>query len=117
MRGVDAPVAEADLDAWVAEAATSALAARGALDPAGGALHITVTEAAWLPTRRSDEAVLYEAKLTLRVTAGAREATRTRTWSAAEPGNAAGARALREDTFRMLARLAADDAIAWVLAP
>lgn len=114
---VSAPVAEPDVQAWARESLTTALAARRALDPAGAPIRVTVTDASWMPSRRAGEVLLYEARLTLRLEAGERVATRTRTWTVVDPGDAAGARALREDTFRTLARLAADDAIGWLLAP
>ncbi|MDP2313713.1 MAG: hypothetical protein Q8P41_12465 [Pseudomonadota bacterium] len=114
---VSALVAEPDADAWVREATVTALVARGALDPSAPAVDVVVTEAAWMPARRAGDVLLYDARLTLRFTAGDRVATRTRTWSAVDPGNAADARVLREDTLRMLAREAADDAIGWLLAP
>lgn len=113
---VEAPVAEPDVDAWVGEAVTSALAARGAHDPAGDVLRVTVTEASWSPARRSGPTLLYEARITLAIVAGERTGTRTRTWTVVDPGDAAGARALREDALRALARQVADDAVAWVLA-
>ncbi len=114
---VSAPVAEPDAEGWVRESLTTALAARRALDPAGPPVRVTVTDASWAPSRRAGDVLLYEARLTLRLEAGERIATRTRTWTVIDPGDAAGARALREDTFRMLARLAAEDGIAWLLAP
>lgn len=114
---VSAPVAEPDAEAWVRESVTTALAARRRLDPSGTPIRITVTEAAWSPARRSGQVLLYDARLTLRLEGGGRVVTRTRSWTAVDQGNAAGARALREDTFRMLARAAADDGVAWLLAP
>lgn len=114
---VDAPVAEPDVDAWMAEALAAALASRGALDPSGPAVTVTVTDASFTPARRAGDTLLYDARLTIVVEAGGRTATRTRTWSVVDPGDAAGARALREATFRTLARQVADDAIAHLLAP
>ncbi len=114
---VAAPVAEPDVDDWVEEAVTTSLGLRRALDPAGGALRVTVTEAAWSPSRRAGDVLLYEARLTLRLEADGRTVTRTRSWTVVDPGDAASARRLREDTFRALARQVADDGVTWLLAP
>lgn len=114
---VSAPVAEPDVDAWVEEAVTTALVSRGAHAPDGGALRVTVTDASWNPARRAGDVLLFEARLTLALAAGDRTTTRTRIRTVVDPGEAAGARALREDTFRALAREAAEDGITWLLAP
>ena len=114
---VSAPVAEPDAESWVRESVTTALASRRALDPAGAPIRVTVTEATWSPSRRSGDVLLYDARLTLRLEAGDRVVTRTRTWTAVDPGDAAGARVLREDTLRMLARAAVEDGVTWLLAP
>ncbi|MFN7144460.1 MAG: hypothetical protein ACK4YP_11830 [Myxococcota bacterium] len=114
---VAAPVAEPDVDAWVREALTTALASRGALDPGGRPVSVTVTEASFRPARRSGDVLLYEARLTVRFVAGEREGVRSRTWTVRDPGNAADARALREDTFRTLSRQVVEDGVAWLLAP
>ncbi len=119
---VRAPVAEHDIDAWVRESVLVALAARRAFDPAGVPVRVTVTEAAWEPSRRSGATLLYQARLVLRIEAGSPDAPRVGTQSRAlfvvDPGTAGGARTLRESTFRALARAAAEDAVAWlVVAP
>ncbi|MDP2305354.1 MAG: hypothetical protein Q8P18_04940 [Pseudomonadota bacterium] len=114
---VSAAVAEPDAETWVREAVTTALASRHALDPAGPAIRVSITEAAWSPARRSGDVLLYDARLTLRMEAGGRVVTRTRAWTAVDPGDAAGARALREQTLRMLARAATEDGVTWLLAP
>jgi hypothetical protein len=113
---VSAPVAEPDVDAWVEEAVTTALSARRALDPQGPSLQVTVTDAAWVPARRSGDVLLYEARLTLRLEGAGRTGTQTRTRTIVDPGDAASARALREATFRSLAREAAEDGVSWLLA-
>src|SRR4051812_395086 len=86
---VEAPVVEADADLWVEEAVVAALVARHALDPAGPALRVTVTEAAWVPARRAGDVLLYDARLTLRLQGGERVTTQTRVQSVVDPGNAA----------------------------
>jgi hypothetical protein len=112
---VEAPVAEPDADVWVEEALVTALVSRHALDPAGPALHVTVTEAAWLPAQRAGDVLLYDARLTLRLQAGDRVTTQTRARSVVDPGSAGEARAAREAVFRALARQAAEDGVAWLL--
>jgi hypothetical protein len=112
-----APVAEPDVDDWARESVTSALASRRALDPAAPGVTITVSEAAWTPARRSGGVLLYDARLTLTLQAGERVVARTRTRTVVDPGDAAGARALREATLRALAREVADDAVAGLTAP
>lgn len=114
---VSAPVAEPDVESWVRESLTSALASRRALDPAGSPIRVTVTEATWSPARRSGDVLLYDARLTVLLEAGGRAVTRTRMWTSVDPGNAASARALREDTLRMLALAATEDGVSWLLAP
>ena len=114
---VSAPVAEPDVDTWVRESVTTALSARRALDPSAPAVRVTVTEAMWTPARRSGDVLLYDARLTLRLEAGERTVTRTRTRTVVDPGGAAGARVLREDTLRALAREVAEDGVGWLLAP
>jgi len=110
-------VAEADVEQWARESLTSALASRRALDPSGPAVSVTVTEAVWAPARRSGDVLLYDARLTLVLAAGERVVTRTRTRTVVDPGDAAGARTLREATLRALAREVADDAVAGLSAP
>lgn len=113
---VEAPVAEPDVDAWTRDAVASALAARGALDPAGGALRVTVRDAAYTPSRRAGDVLLYEARLTLEMEAAGRTVTRTRAWTVRDPGDAASARSQREASLRTLATQVAEDCITALLA-
>lgn len=112
---VRAPVAEADVDRWAEDALVAALSARGALEPGAPAVTVTVTQASFTPARRSAETLLYDATVTLTLSAGARSVTRSMTRSVVDPGNAAAADALRQGTLRGLVREVAEQAVAgWV---
>jgi hypothetical protein len=109
---VVAPVAEPGIDDAVRAAVLDALAARGALDAGGTPLVVTVVAADWRPTRRSGDVLLWEAVLTVRFEAAGRAVTRTRTRVVTDVADAAGARAVREEAFAILARQVADEGVA-----
>lgn len=112
---VAAPVAEPDVDVQVRAALLDALAARRALANDGSPLRATVLEAAYVPSRRSGDVLVYEARLTVRLDAGERTVTRQRARLVSDPGDAAGGRAAREAAFRELARQVAEDGVSWLL--
>lgn len=114
---VVAPVAEPDVDVHLRGALLDALAARRALDPGGAPLTATVLDASWVPTRRSGDALLYEARLAVLFEGGGRSGVRRRVRVALDPGDAAAARAARDEAFRELARQVAEDGVSWLLQP
>jgi hypothetical protein len=112
VQSVSTPVVEPEIDAWFRESLTTALTMRGAWSASGDPIRATITEATWAPSRRSGAVLLYEGRLTVRIEAGQRSWTRTRSWTTVDSGDAAGSRRSREDTFRALSRLMADDVVA-----
>lgn len=119
---VRAPVAEPGISDGIRAEVLRALAARSALDaPSGRArsLTLTVLEASWVPTRRSPDVLLYEARLTVlfegEAGGGRVSSTRRGARTVIDPGVAGDARALREAAFAVLAREVAADGVGWLL--
>lgn len=113
---VEAPVAEPGVGDAVREALLARLAARRALDPGADALHVQVVTADWLPSRRSGDTLLYDARLVVRAQAGPRTREAWAQASIPDPGSAATPE-LRARVFADLADQVADELAAWVTAP
>ncbi len=111
---VVAAVAEPGVGDAVRAALLDGLSARGALDPAAPALRVEVRAADWLPSRRSGTTLLYDARLQVRITAGAQVRDAWAQQSVVDPGVAAAVPELRARVFATLAREVADELSAWV---
>lgn len=112
--GVSAAVAEPGVGDAVRAALIEGLAARGALDPGGSPLVVEVRSADWLPSRRSGDTLVYDARLVVRVTAGATSREAWAVQSVPDPGVAAAVPELRARVFVTLSQEVAQELAAWV---
>lgn len=117
LAAVYAPVAEPGVDEAVRAAVLDALAARRAHDAGGEPLTVTVERADFVPGRRGEGGLVYEARLVVRLEVG----TRARVVSASRPvldgGGSSGVAELRARVFGELAREVAADGIVWLGSP
>ena len=114
MPTVGAAVAEPGVGDAVRAALLEGLAARGALDPAGSPLVVEVRSADWLPSRRSGETLIYDARLVVRVTAGGASRDAWALQAVPDPGVAAAVPELRARVFVELSQQVAQELAAWV---
>lgn len=108
------PVAEPGLDLALHDAFVIALSESDMLgSEAMPALKVDVLAADWLPVGRSEAGVLYEARLSLRLTAGRGSQTFSLSRLSPDPG-AAAVVSVRSAIFEDLSRLAAERAVRWL---
>lgn len=114
-RGVEvrAAVAEADVGDDLRAALGAALAARAAMDDAGGLLTAEVLDADLSPASRFGETLLYRASLRVRFGAGGQTHEVRVERDIADPGSAEAAVTLRPTLLRALVDEAAGMGVAW----
>ena len=114
-RGVEvtAAVAEPEVGDELRASLGAALAARSALDEAGGVLGAEVLDADLAPASRFGETVLYRATVRVRFRAGGRTHDVLVERDVADPGSAEGAVILRAALLRSLLDEAAALGVAW----
>jgi hypothetical protein len=108
------PVAEPGLDLALHDAFVIALSESDMLgSEAMPSLNVDVLSADWLPAGRSEAGVLYEAHLSLRLTAGGHSQTFSLSRLSPDPG-AAAVVWVRSAIFEDLSSLAAERAVRWL---
>jgi hypothetical protein len=113
---VSAPVAEEGVDLALQNALLDQLSLRQSLGNASSpTLTADVLNADWVPTGRSGEQLLYEARLTIRLHAGSVSRNFSATQTVLDPGTAGASLPLRAAVFAELSKVVAQTGINWVL--